>query len=160
WRSAEEFGDEELAQAIEDLNLRAEEQRRRYLSHFNQAVSHRLAAESFAAASTLLSDVVARLDDLAARLEALKQSLTKDCDQLGEELAELSDELNHSRYIDGATMRRDVTADYVEQYLQMRFGRAEAGLLEWLLPEGEFALATLESRYSAARLRARYTEHY
>jgi hypothetical protein len=160
WRSAQEFGDEELAQAIEDLNLRAEEQRRRYLNHFNQAVSQRLSAESFAAAATLLSEVAARLGDLDARLDALKQSLTKDRDRFGEELAEFSDELNDSRYIDGATMRRDVTADYVEQYLQMRLGRAQAGLLEWLLPEGEFAVSELESRYDVAQLRARYADYY
>ena len=51
-------------------------------------------------------------------------------------------------------------ADYVEQYLQMRFKRAQGHLLEWLLPEDEFAVAALESRYEAAQIRARYAEHY
>ena len=85
---------------------------------------------------------------------------SSDDDRLGEELAEMSDELNNSRYINGATMRRDVTADYVEQYLQMRFKRAQGQLLEWLLPEDEFPIAALESRYAAAQIRARYAEHY
>jgi hypothetical protein len=158
--SAGDLSDEEHAQAVEELNLRAEEQRRHYLNHFNRTVSHRLHAEAHAAASTLLSAAAARFDDLGERLDALKQTLTKDGDRLSEELAELDDELNNSRYINGATMRRDVTADYVEQYLQMRFKRAQDSLLQWLLPETEFVVAALESRYAAAQLRARYAEHY
>ncbi|MGH9853909.1 MAG: hypothetical protein ACREBD_29040, partial [Blastocatellia bacterium] len=158
--SAGDLSDEEHVQAIEELNLRAEEERRRYLDHFNRTVSHRLNAEAHTAASTLLSDAAARVDDLGERLDTLKQTLTKDGDRLSEELAEFDDELNNSRYINGATMRRDVTADYVEQYLQMRFKRAQDSLIEWLLPETEFALAALESRYDAAQLRTRYAEHY
>jgi hypothetical protein len=159
WNS-DELSDEELAQAMEELNLRAEEHRRHFLNHFNQAVNHRLNAEALAAASTFLSDAAARFDDLNERLNNLKQSLTKDNERLNEELAELDDELNNSRYINGNTMRRDVTADYVAQYLQMRFKRAQDNLLQWLLPETEFALTALESRYDAAELRARYAEHY
>lgn len=79
-------GGQGAGMVIEELNLRAEEQRRRYLDHFNQAVSY--------------------------RLNALKQNLTKDGDRLREELTELSDDLNNSRYINGATMRRDVTAEH------------------------------------------------
>ncbi|MCI0336647.1 MAG: hypothetical protein L0226_03650, partial [Acidobacteria bacterium] len=159
WR-VDEFSDEELSRAIDELNLRAEEQRHGYLNHFNQTISHRLNGEASAAAAELLVTVSAKLDGLRDRLQSIKRNLTEDGERLREELAELDDELKNSRYINGNTMRRDVTSDYAEQYLQMRFKRAEDSLLEWLMPADDYALAALESRYDSAQIRARYTEHY
>jgi hypothetical protein len=57
-------------------------------------------------------------------------------------------------------MRRDVTADYVEQYLQMRRQRAADSIRQWLLADGEFAPDVLGSRFDDEQLRKRYADHY
>jgi hypothetical protein len=159
WR-ADDLSDDELSSELSELDSQAEELRHEYLNHFNQTLAHRLSAEARAAATQLFAELASRLVDLRESLIQLKQNLTEAAERLKEELQEMDEELQRSRYIGANTMRRDVTADYVDQYLQMRRQRAADSIRQWLLPEGEFAPAALESRFDAEQLRKRYADHY
>ncbi|QQS46592.1 MAG: hypothetical protein IPM66_22280 [Acidobacteriota bacterium] len=155
-----DLDDDEIARELEALDLRAEEQRNLYLDHFNRSISHRLAAETREAAARMASEILACLKDHAERLSGISDRLTEAAEHLNEELTQLSENLDKSRYIGGATMRRDVTADYVEQYLQMRGARATAMVREYLLPEGENAITAIENRLDPEQLRERFADHY
>lgn len=154
------YDDDEIARELEALELRAEEQRHQYLDHFNRTITHRLAAETREAAARMATEILAFLKDQAERLRGIEQQLADAAGRLNEELTELSDELDKSRYIGGATMRRDVTADYVEQYLQMRGARATGLVRDYLLPEGESSIAAIENRFDCDQLRTRFADHY
>lgn len=159
WR-VENLDDDELSDELAELESRAEELRHQYLNHFNQSVARRLATESHAAATQIFAELASRLTGLRESLDSLKQNLTETGQRLREELDEMDAELQRSRYIGANTMRRDVTADYVEQYLQMRHTRAAEAIRQWLLPEDEFAPEAVESRFDDEQLRKRYAEHY
>lgn len=151
---------EELPGELAALDAHAEELRHQYLNQFNQSVSHRLNAEARAAAVQLFAELVEKLADALARLQKLNLELTASSQKLCEELSAMDEELQRSRYIGANTMRRDVTADYVEQYLQLRHVRAAEMIRQWLWPAAEFALAALENRFDAEQLRQRYRDHY
>jgi hypothetical protein len=156
----DDLSDEELSSELAALDAQAEELRHQFLNQFNQSINHRLAAETRAAAAHLCAELAAQLSPFGARFEQLKQTLTAASHKLHDELTRLDEELQRSRYIGANTMRRNVTADYVEQYLQLRHARAAEAVREWLLPAGTATLAALESRFDAEQLRTRYTDHY
>lgn len=156
----DDLSDEDLSGELAAFDARAEELRHQYLNQFNQSVSHRLAAEVRAAAAELFAEFIAHLANARAQLQTLNQALTAAARKLGEELEQMDEDLQRSRYIGANTMRRDVTADYVEQYLQMRHTRAAEAIREWLLPAADFALVALEGRLDAEQLRRRYRDHY
>jgi hypothetical protein len=49
-----------------------------------------------------------------------------------DELNDLTIEISRSPFIGGNTMRRDVTADYIEQYHQMNARNATEEVMKWL----------------------------
>ena len=159
WRpgAAEE---ENRAHQAQELNLRAQDQRNRFLSSTNQAIEHRLAEEARAIAAGLYAESVTHLTSYRDRLERIKDNLEESDRRLIEELNKGLAEIKRSPFISGNTMRRDVTAAYVDQYHQMHVQAATDKVLKWLLPEDENALAALESHYDRERLRQRFHDQY
>ena len=151
--------EEERARQIRELNHRAQEQRSRFLSAYNQAVEQRLAEEARAAAIQLCSEALSRLLDLKNRLELMKQKLEDDSHYCFEHLQKLIAELKRKPFADGNTMRRDVTADYFDQYHQTHCKAAIDEALIWLLPPSHSALASLEL-YDREQIRESFHTKY
>ena len=151
---------ENRARQFHELSLRAQNQRDLFLSRYNQAVERRLAAAAREVAAGLYAEAVAQLAGLKDQLERLKRSLADSGRLLREELDKLSTEVKRSPFIGENTMRRDVTADYVEQYHRMHVTRATAEVSQWLLPPGQHALAALADRHDREQIRQRFYDLY
>jgi hypothetical protein len=152
--------EENRARQFQELSQRAQDQRNRFLSSANQAVEHRLAEETRAIAAGLYAESITHLADSRDRLEWIKNHLEGSSRRLLEELNKWLTEIKRCPFISGNTMRRDVTADYVDQYHQIHVRAATDEALKWLLPEDEDALAALESRYDCERLRQKFYDRY
>jgi tubulin-like protein len=152
--------EENRARQFQELSLRAQDQRNRFLSSANSAVEHRLAEEARDIAASLYTETITRLADSRDRLEPIQTHLEESSRRLLGELNQLLAEVNNSTFISGNTMRRDVTADYVDQYHEMHFRAAADEVLKWLMPEAEGALAALESRSVCVRLRQKFYDRY
>ncbi|MCI0486720.1 MAG: hypothetical protein L0229_08980 [Blastocatellia bacterium] len=152
--------EENRARQLHELNRNAQTQRDRFLSNYNKAVENRLAEESRDIAAAMYAESVARLADFRDRLERIKSGLETSGRLLLEELNDLTAEVKRSPFVGGNTMRRDVTADYVEQYHQMHARKAAEEVMKWLLPESEPALESLESRSDRDRIRQRFHDQY
>jgi len=152
--------EENRARQFQELNLCAQDQRNMFLSSVNSAVEYRLAEEARDIAARLYAESIARLADTRDRLEPIKTLLEESGRLSLEELNREITEANRTPFISGNTMRRDVTADYVDQYHQMHVRAATDEMLKWLLPEDEDALAALESRCDGERLRQKFYDRY
>jgi hypothetical protein len=152
--------EENRARQLHELTLNAQSQRDRFLTSYNRAVENRLAEQSRDIAAGLYAEAVARLADFRSRLHQIKSNLEKASRSLLEELNTLTTEVKRNPYVGGNTMRRDVTADYVEQYHQMHARKATEEVMKWLLPETESALSSLESRSDSASIRERFHDQY
>jgi hypothetical protein len=152
--------EENRAHQFQELSLRAQDQRNRFLSSANKAVEHRLAEEARDIAAGLYAESITHLADCRDRLDRIKNHLEGSSRRLLEELNQWLAEVKRSPFISGNTMRRDVTADYVDQYHQMHVRAATDEALKWLLPEDEGALTALESRYDGERLRQKFYDQY
>lgn len=136
--------EENRAQQFNDLNHRAQEHRSRFLSMHNQAIEHRLAEEVRAIVTEACAEAIALLLNSKNRLELLKVKLEDDCRYCLEELEKQTSESKRNPFVGGNTMRRDVTADYFDQYHQMRSEAAIDEVIRWLLPQAESYLDSLE----------------
>ena len=143
-----------------ELDLRAQDQRDLFLNRFNQAIERRLAEESREAAAALYAEAVTRLVGFKDRLDRLKHNLEEASRLLLEELDKLNAEVKRSPFIDENTMRRNVTADYVDQYHQMHVTTATAEVFKWLLPPGQPALDSLESHHDREEIRQKFYDQY
>jgi hypothetical protein len=129
--------DENRSQQFNELNHRAQEYRNRFLSISNQAIEHRLAEEVRAVAAELCAETTAKLLSVKNRLE-------DDGRHCLEELEKLTSESKRNPFVGGNTMRRDVTADYFDQYHEMHSDAVINEVIRWLLPQAESYLASLE----------------
>jgi hypothetical protein len=152
--------EEDRARRFHELELRAQDQRNLFLNRFNQAVERRLAEESRDVAAGLYAEACARLSDMKDRLERLKRDLEESSRLLLEELNKATSEVQRAPFVGGNTMRRDVTADYVEQYHRTRARKATDEVSEWLLPQGRFALDSLEERRDREEIRRKFYDLY
>lgn len=150
--------DENRARQYHELNIQAQGHRNEALSSYNQAVEHRLAQEALDVAASFYSEVAPRLSQIRNRLERVMTSLQASHRALLEELNEVAAQLKRSRFVEGNTMRRDLSADYADQYQQSR-GRALADqVYDWLLPESRPALDLLEECDDPDRIRAKFRD--
>jgi hypothetical protein len=136
--------EEDRAHQFNELNMRAQDQRNQLLRCFNQVVERRLASESRDVAAALYAEAGNRLAESKDRLEKLKSRFEKESSDLLNEHDRLTAEVKRTPFIDGNTMRRDVTADYTEQYYQMHVTAATNKTLDNLLPLQQPALDSLE----------------
>jgi hypothetical protein len=151
--------EEDRARQARDLNHRAQEQRNRFLSIYNRAVEHRLAEEARAVALHLFSEIISRLSDIKKRLESIKQGLEDDSRNGFEALERLIAEVKCRPFDGGNTMRRDITADYFDQYHSARCEEAIEEVVGWLLPESQPAMAALAS-YDREKVRRKFYDRY
>jgi len=152
--------EEDRARRFHELELRAQDQRNLFLSRFNQAVERRLAEESRDVAAGLYAEACARLSDVKDRLERLKRDLEESSRLLLDELNKASAEVQRTPFIGGNTMRRDVTADYVEQYHRTHVQKATEEVSKWLLPQGRPALDSLEEHRDREEVRQKFYDLY
>jgi hypothetical protein len=152
--------EEDRARRFHELELRAQEQRNLFLNRFNQAVERRLAEESRDVAACLYAEGCARLSDVKDRLERLKRDLEESSRLLLEELNKATSEVQRAPFVGGNTMRRDVTADYVEQYHRTHARKATVEVSKWLLPQDCSALDSLEERHDREEIRRKFYDLY
>ena len=149
-----------VARQFRELSIQAEDHRNRFLSSHNQAIERRLAQETRDVLADTYAEVVTRLAGIKGRLERLKGELEDSSGLLAAEVNSDKTELNRTPFINGNTMRRDVSADYVDQYLRMRGRDAAEDVLSWLLPKGRSSIDSLESCHSHDEIRARFYSLY
>jgi hypothetical protein len=152
--------EEDRARQFNELNLRAQDQRHQLLRCFNQAVGHRLASEARDVAAALYAEAANRLAESRDRLEQLKSRLEKESSELLIEHDRLTAEVKRNPFIDGNTMRRDVTADYTEQYYQMHVIGATNKALEQILPPERPALGSLEVHANRNEIYQYFSDQY
>lgn len=152
--------EEDRARQFNELNLRAQDRRNQLLRCFNQVVEHRLASEARDVAAALYAEAANRLAESKDRLEQLKSRLEKESSELLNEHDRLTAEVKRNPFIDGNTMRRDVTADYTEQYYQMHVLAATTKALEQILPPERPALDSLETNANRDEICQHFYDQY
>jgi hypothetical protein len=152
--------EEDRARQFNELSLRAQDQRNQLLRCLNQAVEHRLASEARDVASALYAEATNRLAESKDRLEQLKSRLEKESSELLNEHDRLTTEVKRNPFIDGNTMRRDVTAAYTEQYYQMHVTGATNKALEKILPPERPALDSLETNATRDEIYQHFYNQY
>lgn len=152
--------EEDRARQFSELSLRAQDQRNQLLRCFNQSVEHRLASEARDVASALYAETAHRLAQAKDRIEQLKSRLEKESSELLNEHDRLIAEVKRNPFIDGNTMRRDVTADYSEQYYQMHVTAATTKALDQLLPAEQPVLDSLEARATRDEIYQHFSDQY
>jgi len=152
--------EENRARQFNELNLRAQDQRNQLLRCFNLAVEARLASEARDVAAALYAEAANHLAESKDRLEKLKSRLEKESSDLLNEHDRLTAEVKRNPFIDGNTMRRDVTADYAEQYYQMHMTAAMTKTLDHLLPPERPALNSLEVHANRDKIYRHFYEQY
>lgn len=152
--------EEDRARQFSELSLRAQDQRNQLLRCFNQSVEHRLASEARDVASALYAEAANRLAQAKDRIEQVKSRLEKESSELLNEHDRLTAEVKRNPFIDGNTMRRDVTGDYSEQYYQMHVMGATSKTLQYLLPQGQPALDSLEAYANRAEIYQHFYDQY
>jgi hypothetical protein len=159
WRPGA-VAEEQRASQIHDLNFRAQRQRDDFMQACNQAVEQQATADARAVAINLYAEAGARLASQAHRLTQLKHSFEESDQMLLQELEQVNTEVHRSRFVSDNTMRRDVTADYVDQYYQTHAARAAEEVLQWVLPAGQPALTSLESHRDREPLCQQFRDCY
>jgi hypothetical protein len=152
--------EESRARQFHDLSLRAQDQRNRLLNGYNRAVEHRLAGEVRDVAACLYSEIAAQLSGCLGRLETIKSVLEESGRFLLEESNRLTADARRRPFVGGNTMRRDVSADYVDQYRNMRGRAAAEEVFKLLLPEGRSAIDSIENGHDRERIRREFQRLY
>jgi hypothetical protein len=152
--------EEHRTRQLHELNIQAQEYRNRFLSRHNQAVQHRLAQETCDVAANIYSEATARLLAFTERLRLLKGDLEQSSRALLGELTDARADLSRTAFINGNTMRRDISADYVDRYLEVRGRGVAEQVLRQLLPETSPPLDALEASHSHQEIRAKFHALY
>jgi hypothetical protein len=151
--------EEDRARQFNELNHRAQEHRNRFLAVFNQAIEHRLAEEARAVAAEVCAETISPRLNFKNRLELMKARLEDNSRLCLEELEKLTSESKRNPFVGGNTMRRDVTADYFDQYHDMHSEAVIDEVIRWLLPQAESYLASLEIR-DREQIRQRFYDRH
>lgn len=159
WRG-ETPPDEERTRQMQALAFRLQQQRDLFRDRANQTVEHRMAVESREVAAHLYATCVGHIAQLRARIASLSATIEAGARLLHTEMEQRNTAVKRVRFINGNTMRRDVTRDYVDQYFSMHSGRAAAAVMEWLMPPGQLALDSWEARADAQGIRQRFYDLY
>ena len=155
-----ELPPEERSREVQELEFHAHEQRLAFVARCNEAIDRRLAAEARAVAGTLYADCIALLADLQSQLLPLEPLLKNASDTLRAEWENQNATVKRARFIDNNTMRRDVTADYVNQYHQIHAPNAIQEVTKWLLPSTQPAVETLAGHTDIKEIRQRFYDLY
>jgi len=150
----------ERLRQIQALIFRVREQRDLLRQRANQAIECRLAAQARDAAASLYSECISRLTSFVTRLRSIHAALENASRLFCEQTQSLNTDIKRNRFVGGNTMRRDVTADYADQYQQMHASAFKEQVVKWLLPTERLAIDSLEGHPDPTAIQDKFRQLY